>query len=170
MAMKGFTMEQQVPAPPKAVFAVLSDLSQARDWMPAITSIEPITDGPLAEGSKWTETRTTSRGPFTSTIEVTEFVPDRTFALRAENRKAELTFRFNLQAEGKGTKVTTQSSGRLKGLMAPFSGKLVKEMQSADADILERLAAQVGKGATAKAKTAPKTAKQAKSGKAKKTA
>lgn len=153
MAKKAFTQEHTIQASPKAVFAVLSDLDQAREWMPEITAIERIGEGGMAKGTKWVETRTTKRGPFVSTVEVTEYEPATAFALRASNKKVDIHCRFALEPAGDGTKVTMTEGGRLKGLMSLFSGKLVAEMKETDKDLLQRLEAQVTKGG--KAKTVP---------------
>ena len=159
MAMKGYTMEQTIPAPPAQVFAVLADLGQAREWMPKIRSIDRMGDtAPLATGSRWIEARDTPKGVFVSNLEVTEFEEDRVFALRAENKQAELTFRFTLEPADGGTKVVAEGAGRLKGMLSMFSGKLVAQMHKEDADLLTRLEAQVARQASSKAEAKPKPA------------
>jgi len=162
------TMERTIPAPPRAVFAVLSDLDQAKEWMPAIQSIQTVTTGPMAKGSTWVETRQSPRGPFVSTITVTEFQPDTAFGIAANAKQAALQFHFTLAPDGEGTKVTTTSDGHLKGLLRPFSGKLRKQMAEADRDLLERLERQVLKAQPAhKAEAAGERATDAKKGKPK---
>ena len=40
-----------IPASPDRIFSVLSDLNQAREWMPTIQKIEPLTQGPFGVGT-----------------------------------------------------------------------------------------------------------------------
>jgi uncharacterized protein YndB with AHSA1/START domain len=169
--MKPITQERTIAASPSAVFSVLADLDQAKEWMPAVQEIRRLSDGKLEKGTRWIETRATKRGPFVATVEVTEYEPDRALALRAENKRARIEFRFELAPEGEGTKVRTESKGRLKGLLRPLSGRLAKDMQASDGDILERLDVQVAKAskgtkARAAARAAPAAKGKAVTGKA----
>lgn len=173
---KGYTVTQDIPATPEQVFGVLTDLEQAREWMPAIQKVQRLPQdatGPVAKGSKWIETRMTPRGPFVSTLTVTECEAPKRFAIKAENKQAVLAFEFDLVAnDAGGTTVTGQGSGKLKGLRSLFSGALVKQMQKEDADLMARLQAQVAKGRPAPQPTpsevspAAKPAKGAKAAKA----
>jgi len=163
-------LERTIPAPPEAVFAVLSDLDQAKEWMPAIQSIQPVTTTPMAKGSTWVETRQSPRGLFVSTIQVTDYEPGKAFAIAANAKQAALQFRFDLAAEGTSTKVTATSDGHLKGFLRVFSGKLRKQMAEADRDLLERLERQVLKAKAPAAEAEPSSAAPAngaKKGKAK---
>jgi carbon monoxide dehydrogenase subunit G len=169
--MKGYTMERTIPAPPQAVFAVLADLEQGPEWMPAVRSVQKVTDGPLAKGSKWIETRDTPKGPAVATVEVTEFEPEKVLAIRAETSASRLSMRFDLAADGRATKVNASAEASLKGLRFPWTGRFVKDLQASDADLLQRLEAQVVKAAetitpaaaagTGKAGKSPKDAKRA---------
>lgn len=178
---KGLSATHTIPAPAGAVFAVLADIDQVRQWQPSVQKVSSLTDGPMAKGSKWIETRMTPRGPFVSTIQVTELVPGKALALKADNKQAELSFRFDLEEAGGATKVSISSEGRLKGLRSIFSGKLVEQMKKEDADLLVRLERQVvanaARGAASSIGTASakggkggKAAKAAKTTKANKTA
>lgn len=143
VGMKGKQMEHTIPAPPSAVFAVLAE--QGSEWMPAVKSNEKLSNGPVAKGSKWIETRETPRGPFVATVEVTECEPGKSFAIRSGNRKAEWSVRFNLEAAGEGTKVTSNATGRTKGPLFFFSRGLVKDLNATHSELLPRLEAEVAK-------------------------
>ena len=167
-AVKGFTLRSTLDAKPQAVFDVLADVDGAKQWIPEIQDIRRVTDGPLGVGSTWIETRRSKDGKrtFVTTIRVTEFTPGEAFAIAVDEKRATMAFRFGLVQKGKGTEVTYEAKGRLKGLFAPFSGKLVKAMESEDADILQRLGEQARKAGAKGKTTAAKAATAAKAGKA----
>ena len=50
-------LRQEIDAPLERVFAVMTDLERANEWMPNFVGIEPLTPGKLAVGSRWRETR-----------------------------------------------------------------------------------------------------------------
>lgn len=68
-------LDKTIQAPPQRVFAVLSDLGQARQWMPDIERIDEVTPGPFGKGTSWRETRHAGKREFVSTLRITEFEP-----------------------------------------------------------------------------------------------
>src|SRR5258708_3851929 len=127
---KEFTLSQTMAASPRAVFSVLSDLDQAQKWMPAIQKIHKLSQGPLAKGSKWIETRTDPRGKvFVSTLQVTALEPDTEMGLNVDHKMLGMDIQFRLTPEGAGTKVDYRATVNPKGFAKLFSGKIVKMMQ-----------------------------------------
>jgi uncharacterized protein YndB with AHSA1/START domain len=172
MATKPFTLELWIDAKPEAVFDVLADLDLAKQWHPSILSIQPLTGGPMKEGSTWIETRPMRGKPQASTIKVTRFErPAKgpgAFAIHVDHKVVDMDCTFVLLPKEDGTRIEYTAIGRGKGLMKLFAGKINKEMEKVDADLLPRLChvvtecvkeGKVGKAKPAATKAPAKAAK-----------
>lgn len=79
MAGHSITVSGTIAAPRERVWEVLTDLDNATTLIPSITSVERLTDGPYATGTRWRETRTMLGRAETHELEVAEAVqPERT--------------------------------------------------------------------------------------------
>lgn len=167
MALKPFTRDLWIDAKPPAVFAVLVDLDQASAWHP-ILRIKRLTDGPLEVGSGWVEVRADAKGkPSASTVRVIACEPG-LFSLHVDHKAVDLDCTFRLFPVESGTRVEYECTGKGKGLARFFGGRISKEIERIDGDVLDRLAAQVTRGSAPKAKGRAAAQPKAKSGKAKK--
>ena len=54
-----FSTAVYIEAPPALVFDALSNLEEAKEWMPNFVSIEMLTPGPVGAGTEWLQTRRT---------------------------------------------------------------------------------------------------------------
>lgn len=138
-------LRAELPATPDRIFSVLSDLDQARQWMPAIQKIERLDDRPFGVGTSWKETRLAGKRSMESTIRVVACEPGSRLALRVESDAMEGDLVFALKPTGPGTEVryTAQMKGR--GMMRLMTGTINKTMAEQDADLLDRLAVQIRK-------------------------
>ncbi len=138
-----FVLDRTIHASPNRVFAVLSDLDRAREWMPAIRSIDRTSSGALGTGTSWRETRQAGKRTMVSTVRVTEYDPASALGLGVEADQMTGRMRFSLSPEGTGTRVHYEAEMRGKGLFRLMSGTMNRMMAQADADLLERLNTQV---------------------------
>ncbi len=138
-------LQADIPATPEEVFSVLTDPSQAQQWMPAIQKIERLDSEPFGVGTSWRETRLAGKRTMVSTIRVTTCERSSQLSLRVESDAMEGAMTFMLTPTGPGTRVqyTAQMKGR--GMMRLMSGTINKMMAQEDADLLRRLEAQVAK-------------------------
>ena len=67
---------------PEDVFAYIDDLARHGEWQSQIVSVHVETEPPTRVGSRATETRRVGRREQTSTYEVTEHDPPRSFGFR----------------------------------------------------------------------------------------
>lgn len=72
MAGHSITVSGTISAPRERVWRVLTDLDNAPTLIPSITSVERLTDGPYAAGTRWRETRTMLGRTETHELEVAE--------------------------------------------------------------------------------------------------
>lgn len=138
-------LRAEIPATPDRIFSVLSDLDQARQWMPAIQKIERLDDRPFGVGTAWKETRLAGKRTMESTVRVVACEPGSRLALRVESDAMEGDMAFTLKPTGPGTEVHYAARMKGRGMMRLMSGTINKMMAQEDADLLERLGAQVRK-------------------------
>ncbi len=67
------------------VFDVISDLEHAADRISGIESVEVLTDGPMAVGTRWRETRVMFKKKCTEEMEVVEVDPPHGYRVTAES-------------------------------------------------------------------------------------
>ena len=69
-----FSSSVVIDAPPEKVFSLVDNLEEWPQWIPSITRIEKLSDGPLKEGS---QIRVTAKSGITVKLlmTITEFVP-----------------------------------------------------------------------------------------------
>ena len=98
-----------IARPPATVFAFVADPSNLPVWQPEVSSVR--CDGPLAEGSTFSEARTFMGKHFETTLAVDELEPDRVFALRVVEGPVPISIRHTFTPEGGGTRVTISGEG-----------------------------------------------------------
>lgn len=138
-------LRAEIPATPERIFSVLSDVENAKGWMPAIQKVERLDDRSFGVGTSWRETRLAGKRSMESTIRVVACEPGSKLALRVESDAMEGDLVFSLKPTGPGTEVryTAQMKGR--GIMRLMTGTINRMMAQEDADLLQRLANQVRK-------------------------
>src|SRR5512136_1500290 len=132
-------LRAEIPATPDQVFSVLSDLTQAREWMPAIQKIERLDDRPFGVGTSWRETRAAGKRTMESTIHVVASERGSQIGLRVESDSMEGDMQFTLKPTGPGTEVSYRAEMKGRGFMRLMSGTINKMMRQEDADLLARL-------------------------------
>ncbi len=138
-----FVLTGVINASPQRVFAVLSDLNQASQWMPAIQKIDQVSAGSFGLGTTWRETRMAGKRTMESTIRVTSFDPPSALGLRVEGKAMTGQLRFALSPNGEGTMVHYEAEVRGKGLMRLMTGTINRMMAQSDADLIDRLKSRV---------------------------
>jgi carbon monoxide dehydrogenase subunit G len=111
--------------------------------MPQIQRIDAVSKGPFGVGSSWRETRAAGKRMFESTIRVTAYEPGKSLGLAVEGKGMTGQMRFTLGAAGSGTEVHYEAAMQGRGLMSLMTGTINRMMAKVDADLLDRLAAQV---------------------------
>src|SRR5262245_64921399 len=106
-----FECSIEIAAPPQKVFAALADLDAMGKWMPSLVRIERLTQGPLAKGSQFRQTRKMLGHEATEQFEVTEFDPPRALGLYVDGTKGsskcgEYRFRHSVAAAPDGSVLT----------------------------------------------------------------
>lgn len=148
--MSELTVSTNVAAPIDRVFAVYTDIGKAAERIPAITSLEVLSEGPFGEGTRWRETRLMFKKEATEEMWVTGFNPPQSYTVEAESHGSRYSTLFQFTPEGTGTKVTWTFSATATSLGAKilspifnvlFKGTMIKCMRGdleALRDVCER--------------------------------
>lgn len=101
--MTDFTRTIDIDAAPSRVWAVMMDIEHWADWTASIRSIQRLTPGPFALGS-----RVRIRQPklVTALWEVTSFEPERQFTWVTRSPGVFVTARHRIEPVGAGSRVT----------------------------------------------------------------
>ncbi len=124
-----FAVEEIIHAAPHAVFSVLTDIDNAKRWMPNCVRVERLTPGRFAVDTRWRETRKLFGSEATEEFEVTRCDPPRRIELFVDGRKGsskrgEYRFVYKLAPVDDGTRVTLRGSINAPGWLWKLVGKM----------------------------------------------
>lgn len=127
--MPGFELSERIDRPRDEVFDYFTDLDNATDWLPDVTRIEKLTDGPVAVGTRYRELRWTSRGEARIEMEVTAIEPPGQYSAAFNQGGYRATFNYTFSPDGGGTRIDMSCVVRAQGgrsLLAPMISWLMK--------------------------------------------
>jgi uncharacterized protein YndB with AHSA1/START domain len=103
---------------PEAVFDYLTDPAHLAEWQTSKTSVEPLTEGPMRQGSRVRERTKPPMGPeFEQVVEFTEFDrPNRVHTHIVEGPQP-IDGTWTFEPADSGTRVHFVAAGELRGAM-----------------------------------------------------
>lgn len=136
--MKTISVSRHVNAPVERVEALLTDIEHAAEHIRGIKRVEMLTEGPFGVGTRWRETRVMFGKEATEEMEVTEYVPQKYYAVEAESHGTRYRSVFKFEPSNGGTNVTLEfgatpisrfarAMSHLSGLMAGTVIKFIEE-------------------------------------------
>jgi carbon monoxide dehydrogenase subunit G len=126
---------------PHDVFEFLSDLENVPKWNYAILETRKTSDGPVGIGTTFLQVRSVPARSEES-LRVTEFEPDRRFAIRGGLGPFEATLTYELEDVGGWTRLTNSADLEAKGiakLAAPIASTRIREAVAANLGALKQL-------------------------------
>ncbi len=134
--MSRINISKTIDAPVDRVFSVMSDIPHAEETVSGITKIEMLTDGPVDRGTRWRETRLMFGREATEELEITRFVPNRSYAVECESCGVHFKTDFRFHPQDGQTKVememTTRPLSWMARIMSPLTfmmrGMLIKAL------------------------------------------
>ena len=110
-----FSSSVVINATPEKVFALVDNLEEWPQWIPSITRIEKLSDGPLKEGS---QIRVTAKSGVTVKLlmTITEFVPGQRGVMQGKVLGVRMTRYYTFESVEGGTKLT--AGGEVSGILA----------------------------------------------------
>ncbi len=145
--MYGLTITESVAAPPERVFGLATDLAGCAERVAGIDSVEVLTDGPFAIGTRWRETRTMMGKRATEEMWITALEPGRSYTAEAESCGCHYTSVLTCEPDGEGTRLSLTFEGQpltlTSKLLSPLGWLMkgqVRSMLAADLADLRRAA------------------------------
>jgi uncharacterized protein YndB with AHSA1/START domain len=112
-----FTVKTEIARPPADVFAYITDPSKLSTWQTNTVSAVAEPDGPVGLGTRLREVHRAPGGKhLTSLLEVSEYEPNATFALRMLEGALLIHARITLEPSGPGTRLRFDAHGQPSGL------------------------------------------------------
>jgi uncharacterized protein YndB with AHSA1/START domain len=116
--MIDFTIETEIRRPVPEVFAYATDPAKLSSWQTNTVSAVQEGDGPLGVGTRLREVHRAPGGKeFESLVEVSEFEPDRTFALRVVEGALPVDAHLTFEPTERGTLMRFRAFGQPTGFM-----------------------------------------------------
>ena len=133
----GFSARATLDHAPVEVWAYLTDLGNAPQWMRGVEAFEQITPGPLQVG---TCLRFRARGKQRE-CRVTALIPCEQLALTSVQGGVTATYTYMLAPDGDGTELTLEASCTATGLWTLIHPLIVFAMKRSDASHVTNLKA-----------------------------
>ena len=116
--MIDFTVETEIVRPPDEVFSYATDPANLATWQTNTLSAVAEGDGPIGVGTRVREVHRAPGGKqLASLVEVSEYEPDRAFALRIVEGSLPLDARMTFEPTELGTRLRFRAHGRTIGAM-----------------------------------------------------
>ena len=136
-------MSEHIDRPVEDVFAYVTDLDNALNWLPAVTRLEQVTQGSVAVGTRYRETRQVGDREGRVEMEVTEYDPPRRYATAFDRGGYQSTYRYTFEAEGSGTQARLVCVVTGRGLKRLTALLVVRAMKRFDGGQLASLKAAI---------------------------
>ena len=113
-----FTVQTEIARPPKEVFAYATDPTKLSTWQTNTISALAEDDRPIGLGTRVREVHRAPGGKqLASLVEVSEYEPDRVFALRMLEGALRIHARITFESTELGTRVQLDAHGQPSGPM-----------------------------------------------------
>ena len=128
-----------IAAPAERVWPVLADVARWPQWLPTVTSVEPLGSTPLALGAKYRIVQPKLRPAVWSVVELS---PDSHFSWESRSPGVRVLGTHVLRPVSAGSTSVTLGitfSGLLAGLVGLVAGRLTREYIEREAAALKQL-------------------------------
>lgn len=141
--MKSFQFAAHIARSPREVFAVLADPREATRFLDNITKSVKVTDGPIAKGTVFRETRLVGKKESTADLLITAYEPDAYVAVSSEAEGIEVIYHYRLSRADDGTRVDWTCELEASGLRRMMLPMVAAVMKKEDGDHLDRVKAYI---------------------------
>lgn len=81
--MAVYRVSRHMNVPAEQAWLAITDIPNAAERISSITRIEMLSDGPVGVGTRWRETRRIMKKDATEEMEITEWIPPRSYVVEA---------------------------------------------------------------------------------------
>jgi uncharacterized protein YndB with AHSA1/START domain len=127
--MNGFELHEHIARSPREVFEVLSNPTLAAEFLDNIKESRQLTDGPIAVGTKFRETRVVNGREATADLLVSAYEPNTHIGISTEAEGIKVEYHYHLFPEEGGTRLTWTcelEATRLRKMMLPMVAAIMK--------------------------------------------
>jgi carbon monoxide dehydrogenase subunit G len=117
--------EVTIDRPVSEVFEFITRIDDLPEWQDSCKAVNRDDDGPVAVGTRWTETRTVMGRTSDQPMEVSALESDRRFTVRSVSGPVQMTIDHLLEAAGDGTRLRVVAEADLGGV-SRLAGPMVK--------------------------------------------
>ncbi|MDG5472756.1 SRPBCC family protein [Jeotgalibacillus sp. ET6] len=129
-----------IDRPIEEVFAVTTTMEQSPQIMDQVEEVTKLTEGAIAEGTKYNEVRNLGGRRVQSVLEVVEYVPNVSYAVSSSQNGVEIEFRYTFKPQGDGTFVTFDGKVKTSGFARSlFRGMIVRMISKEELFHLQKL-------------------------------
>lgn len=128
--MLGFERNEWIAQRPEAVFAFLTDAGNASKSMPKIKQMQKLTEGPVAVGTRYRETRLMHGREEEAELEVSRYESPRLYSVRNTTAGIETSYHYRCDPEREGTRVQLRCelrAGGMRKLLLPLVAWVLKK-------------------------------------------
>ncbi|PPA69774.1 SRPBCC family protein [Jeotgalibacillus proteolyticus] len=135
-----------IEKPIENVFNIAVNMENSPAIMDQVEEIKKLTDGPVAQGTKYEEIRNLGGRRVQSILEVVEYTPNASYAVSSEQNGVQITFRYTFTPQGEHTLVTFDGTIQTKGLARSlFKGMIVRMISKEELFHLQKLKTYIEK-------------------------
>lgn len=144
--MADFQSSIIIHKPVKEVFDYAWNLDNIPNIMPNVVRLEKVSAGPIGKGTKLLETRNIRGREAKAEIEVTEYIPYKTYTTKSVAGGITIMYTYSFDEIEEGTQVQFEASVHIKGIFSFFSRRaLVKILKQEDGYLLQYLKDEITK-------------------------
>ena len=140
--MSEWMLTRRVATRPERVFDFMTNPQNTPSWLPSVTAMEQVSDGPLTVGAKLREVRKLGGRDTEADIEVTKYDRPKAYSVRASMGGLQASVHYTFEPEHDGTQVDVvceiegQAFSRAK---APIVAWLMKRQDKDQLKNVQRL-------------------------------
>ena len=137
--MIGFEFTEHIARSPQEVFEVISNPTEATKFLDNIKESKKLTEGPVAVGTVFRETRVVSGKEASADLLVNAFEPHTHVGISTEAEGIKVDYHYRLSPEGDGTRLTWVCELEAHGLRKMMLPVVAAIMKKEDGEHLQRL-------------------------------
>ena len=137
--MSGFEFTEHIARSPQEVFEVISNPTEATKFLDNITESTKLTEGPVAVGTVFRETRVVSGKEASADLLVNAFEPPTHVGISTETEGIKVDYHYRLSSEGDGTRLTWVCELEARGLRKMMLPVVAAILKKEDGEHLQRM-------------------------------
>ena len=135
-----------IDRPIRDVFAFVSNLNNMSKWNAAVVSLQQVTPGPIAVGTKFKSVGEMMGRRIEGDVQVTAYEPDNKTGFQMQAGPVQVNVTINFKTVGTGTKVSLNAQGNPGGLFKLAEPVMAGRVKSLMEENLARLKSVLEKG------------------------